>query len=126
EKMVRFDEFPRIIVGEDLTDCEKLVSSTRRSLERADRGTDGILSGGYQDHFLSVSVSRKQLNRSLIILDALIKAFKEGGVRTVAENPPECSSSAFVVGRETIMFSVRELTKRLKNEGTEKFGASKW
>jgi len=62
----------------------------------------------------------------LRILDALIKALKERGVRTVAKNPPERSCSSFVIGKETIMFSVRELTKRLENKGTEKYGAYKW
>jgi hypothetical protein len=43
-----------------------------------------------------------------------------------AEHPPDRYNSAFVVGKEMILFSLRELTKRIKNNGTEQFGAYKW
>jgi hypothetical protein len=109
-----------------LTEPERLVVSTRRALERVDRGTGGILSSGFQARFLSLKVSRAQLDRSLRILDTLIKTFKERDIRTTAEHPSERHNSAFVVAKEMILFSVRELTKRIKNKGTEQFGASKW
>jgi len=109
-----------------LTDPERLVVSTRRALERVDRGSGGILSSGFQDKFLLLKVSKVQLDRSLRILDALIKAFKKHDIRTAAEHPPDRYNSAFIVGKETISFSLRELTKRIKNNGSEPFGASKW
>jgi hypothetical protein len=126
EKLVRIEETQKIIVENELTEPERLVVSTRRALERDDRSTGGILSGGFQDRFLSLKVSRAQLDRSLRILNTLIKTFKESDIRTTAEHPPERHNSAFVVGKEMILFSVRELTKRIKNNGTEQFGASKW
>jgi hypothetical protein len=126
EKIVRIEETKRVIVENELTEPDRLVVSTRRALERVDRGTGGILSSGFQDRFLSLKVSKTQLDRSLRILDTLIKTFKERDIRTTAEDPPERHNSAFVVGKETISFSLRELAKRIKNNGTEQFGASKW
>jgi len=126
EKMVRIEEIPKVVVENELREPERLVISTRRALERVDRNTGGILSSSFQDKFLSLKASKAQLDRSLRILDALIKTFKERDIRTTAEHPPERYNSAFVVGKETISFSLRELTQRIKNKGTEQFGASKW
>jgi hypothetical protein len=126
EKLVRVEETHKVVVENELTEPERLVVSTRRALERVNRGTGGILSSSFQDKFLSLKASKAQLDRSLRILDTLIKTFKERDIRTTAEHPPERCNSAFVVGKEMILFSLRELTNRIKNNGAEQFGASKW
>ena len=99
---------PPIEIGDNLRGCHRLVSETRQAYERAKQTSNGILevpSGAKLDLY----VSHDQLHRSLLILDALLKAF-ESLANRVSEGP---AVKAF---GQSVSFSIKESVSTIEEE----------
>ena len=99
---------PNIEVAGSLRGCHRLVSETRQAFERAKKGSDGILEFP-SDAKLKLFVSREQLRRSLLIMDALLKAFESLGNK-VSEGP---AVEAF---GQSVSFSIKESVRTVEEE----------
>lgn len=104
---------PRIEVAETLRGCHTLVSQTRQAFEGAKSRDDGILQSP-SDSKLDLIVSRDQLRRSLLIFDALLKAFESLGHNVTAGPRVD-------VDGQIVSLAIRETTKAIEEE----FEASK-
>lgn len=91
-----------IVIAENLRGAHPLVLAAREELSRAKRGESGLLV--CEDELsLNISVSKDQLQRSLLIFDALLKTL-ESRRYDVAKGP-----QVTILG-ECIAFGIKELT----------------
>lgn len=99
---------PVIEVAGNLRGAHRLVSQTRQAFEGARKGSDGILLPP-DEAKLDLLVSRDQLRRSLLIVDALLKAFESLG-NNVSAGP---TIEAF---GQSVSFCIRESVSTIEEE----------
>ena len=115
----------RIVVAETLRGSHELTSQANQELQVAEKDDRGLI---VKPEVLSldVQVSKPQLRRALLIMDALLKALEQRGY-TVARGP--CVT---ILGEE-ISFGIRELVDAVREqpdehdlEGSYSFGHSRY
>jgi len=119
QNRIAFEKAPgnRITVAQSLSAPHALISSTIQVLREAERNDNDILILN-QTGCLDVHVSRGSVDRSLRILDSLIKALDQRGflLTITKDSPPKTQVSVF---GETIQIELRELLERHERELTE-------
>jgi hypothetical protein len=102
-----------ITVSDTLRGAHPLVSESRKLLESAERDEEGFLKriGGC----LHLHVSKKNLHRALLLMDAMIKALEEHGFPVSIAG---CTTQTQVLG-VTVKFGVFETLVDLKEEVDE-------
>jgi hypothetical protein len=127
EQQRTFEKRPEnhIAVADNLADPHPLVARTEKSIRRAEPDDSGICRPEAK-RCLNVAVSAAQIDRSLRILDALVKALEARGL-TVSVNGDNFRTEAHVLD-ELVGFQLFEETKRQEREPTpeEKEEDAKW
>jgi len=113
---LRQEQIPEINVRETLQGCSGLTTASRFELEKAKPDKYGVLDIRLKPGCLSAAVSEAQVHRTLLILDTLVREFKERGVTVMPVSDEKLSR--FIVGSEQIRFYIREQSKRIKEKGS--------
>jgi hypothetical protein len=103
----------QIVVSDSLHSAHSLVLRTRDAL-KANVGVAGCLFS-YQEPHLDIQVSRDSLQRSLLIMDALVKAFerREWKVSTWSRSSNDDRKSYVTVLGQRVPFGIRERLKKV-------------
>ena len=99
---------PKIEVAASLRGAHRLVSATREAYEGASKRPDGILQQP-ADAKLDLSVSRDQLRRSLLVMDAILKSLEALGYHVK-------SGPVVTIFEQQISFSIKEAIKTIHEE----------
>lgn len=97
----------RVTVSSSLTDPHPLVEKTRRSLEKAKVGEQGLLLPRAR-RILDVSISPATVERALCILDALLKTLESRGNEVTIEVEDDQSKAVAEIDGEAIPFCLFE------------------
>lgn len=111
---------PPLELADTLTEAEShpLVATTWKRFEKAKEGKDGILRTKAK-RCVAVSVSREHLDRSLLLLDALFRAWEEEGHTVEIRVFDEGSATLLTAGEEEIEISIVEEVREFELEPTE-------
>jgi hypothetical protein len=104
------DEIPVISIRENLQGCSRLITATRLELGKLKPDKYGMLDVRQKVGCLSIAVSETRVDRTLVILDTLIREFEKREMTVIPAGEEKLSQ--FVVGSENIRFYVREQSKQ--------------
>jgi hypothetical protein len=106
-----------IIVAETLRGAHPLVRQTRQALEKGKPDDYGMLSWSWSRRCLNVRVSKTELHRALVIMDALLKALEARGYSTevTKDGPVE---THILIGAEKLKVRLSEKANRSERELT--------
>jgi hypothetical protein len=110
------DEVPVISIRENFQGCSRLIPATRVELGKLKPDKYGVLDVRRKPGCLSIAVSEAQVQRTLLILDTLIREFEERGVTLIPVSDEKLRRP--VVGSEDIDFYVREQSKQTIEKGS--------
>jgi len=102
---------PKITVDvpEKLTRAHRYIRSSRSLLKTAQQNGNGILESP-KSNCLSIDVSKKRLARALRILDAIIKAWEEGGGEV------QIDPTKFCLGKDGVCVTLSETVRRFEKK----------
>lgn len=102
------EEVEKIVVPEDLDSSHEVVRLTRSKLWKTPAAAGPLLRSDDRT-ILNVQVTRKSLSRALRIMEAVIRAFEDRGVKvTVTEE----GKTVAVCNEQTLSFSISETVER--------------
>lgn len=105
-----------LTVPDTLTQPHQFVQKTQEAFrDRDSRQYRGIL-GTYRDNYLDIQVSESSLDRTLRIMDTLLKAFESLG-HTV--DMSKTQNSCVIIEGERIGFGIKEKIERVERESYE-------
>jgi hypothetical protein len=104
------DEIPVISIRENLQGCSRLITATRLELGKLKPDKYGMLDVRQKVGCLSIAVSETRVDRTLVILDTLIREFEKREMTVIPAGEEKLSQ--LVVGSENIRFYVREQSKQ--------------
>lgn len=107
----------QIKVQDRLVNPHPLIKNTQKTMREGGWQSEGWVFSG--DEGFNIRVTRKSLNRTLRILDALIKALDERKLEVFIKE----SKTYVRIFEETIEFRLYELEERVKKEKKEAYGA---
>jgi len=100
-----------ITVPENLVGCHPITAKLRRSLEGRRGERTGLVEPAWRDAVFSVSVSKAQIQRTLKIMDALIRAVESRGGQFIKPDK-DCAWIRMQIAGECVGFRVLEIVEK--------------
>ena len=110
---------PEIKVSESLYKPHPLIVQTQKAFSKKETDSYGALWNPYENNYLNLRISRQNLQRALLIMDALIKGLeKTGGRVSIEKNNQGGSRTEFKIDEIKLKISLREDFKRFERKIT--------
>lgn len=107
----------RIRVPDTLHGAHQIVRQTKQSLEKAKPDDYGVVRTAWNQHCLNLRVSKTELHRALLIMDALIKALEARGY-SVEVAKADSPATYVLIGEEKLKVRLTEKVSRTERELT--------
>ena len=105
-------------VADDFRRAHPLIRESREVLEKGTADQYGLIRPNWRDRCVSIGVTKGQLRRSLLLLDAVFRALDPTGRNARLIETHGRKETAIKVGDEDVRVRISETTKRCENEGT--------
>lgn len=109
----------KIKVSGSLYKPHPLVAQTKSALAKGDTDRYGAVYGSWYEKSLNIHVSKKNLNRALRIMDALIKALEKRGCKVSVTERDRSKVTAIQVEEIEITVALNEKLKRLERDASK-------